>query len=80
MPQITGWPGAGARLSSKVLILTGSGDPNTSSTPDVQNAQIGSLYLRDDGPDANSILYICSVSAVRGTAGVLLQASQWTAK
>ena len=60
-------------------ILTGTGDPNLSTTDssagDLAGAGIGSIYLRMDGPSTSTCLYVktgaSSPSALTGT---------WTAK
>lgn len=67
MPQPTGYPGSGIRLSKGVMVLSGSGDPNTSTTQDVIDAGVGSLFLRTDGA-ANTTLYVRE------------SATTWTAK
>jgi hypothetical protein len=59
MPQVYGWPGAGHRISQRVGILVGVGNPNNSATTDVQLAGQGSLYLQQDGGGA---LWVCSVA------------------
>lgn len=80
MPQVVGYPGSGLKLSKGVSIFTGAGDPNSSATRDVQQAQIGSLYLRVDAPDSTHCLYICTTSALRQTATQNATVSAWTAK
>ena len=60
MTQPTGFPGGGLRLSKNIVILTGSGNPNNSATPDVQTAQQGSIFIQEDGP----ALWFCTTSAV----------------
>jgi hypothetical protein len=59
----------------QIKILSGVGDPNSSSTDssasDLANAAIGSLYLRQDGPDSTHCLYvktaIATPAALTGT-------------
>jgi hypothetical protein len=80
MAQVVGFPGGGFKLSKGISIFTGTGDPNNSTTKDVQQAQIGSLYLRVDGPDATHILYVCSVSAIRQSPTQSATNSVWTPK
>jgi len=80
MTTNVGYPGGGVRLSKGISILTGVGDPNASGTRDVQQAQIGSLYLRVDGPDATHILYVCSVSAIRQSPSQTAANAAWTPK
>ncbi|HJT68786.1 MAG TPA: hypothetical protein VJ731_01230 [Terriglobales bacterium] len=68
MPQIITPPLAGHELgftagsNTRVKLLVGSGDPNTSSTDssagDLATAGVGSLYLRNDAPDINHALYV----------------------
>jgi hypothetical protein len=58
MPQVFGWPGAGLRLSQKVGILVGRGNPNSSQTVDVQLAGAGSLFLQTD----SGTLWVCSAN------------------
>lgn len=47
----------------QVLILTGSGDPNSITdsadlNPGIQSAAVGSLFLRQDAPDSTHALYV----------------------
>jgi hypothetical protein len=80
MPQITGYPGAGIRLSKSVLILTGSGDPNSSTQVDVMNAGVGSLFLRQDAPDTTHALYVCTAAGIPTTVSQNGTPAVWTAK
>ena len=72
MSQVTGFPGGGVRLSSTVVVLTGKGNPNSSTTPDVQGAGVGSLFLQND----SAALWQCTAAGVY-QAGVLVSASVW---
>ena len=74
MSQVTGFPGAGLQLKGRTRLLVGDGDPNVSSTPDVQTAGISSVFLRLDVAG----IYLCTQAAVLGTAGVLISAADWT--
>jgi hypothetical protein len=76
MSQVVGWPGNGIDLGSRVRILTGVGDPNSSSTPDVQSAALGSLFLRTDVAG----LYLCTTAGVTALPTVAAQPAVWTAK
>lgn len=80
MAAPVGYPGGGLRLTSSVLILAGVGDPNTSATLDVQNAGVGSLFLREDAPDANHALYICTTAGIPATGPQSAVPAVWTAK
>jgi hypothetical protein len=80
MPEVIGWPGSGQRLSRNVLILVGKGDPNSSATVDVQNAGVGSLYLRTDGPDTTHCLYVCTTAGIPKTVTANGVPATWTAK
>jgi hypothetical protein len=80
MPQITGYPGAGIRLSKSVLILCGFGDPNTSAQVDVQNAGVGSLFLRQDAPDTTHCLYVATTAGIPTTVSQNGTPAVWTAK
>jgi hypothetical protein len=62
MPQVYGWPGAGHRISQRVGILVGVGNPNSSATTDVQLAGAGSLFLQTDA----GTLWVCSASGSTG--------------
>lgn len=79
MPQVTGFPGGGLTFGNRVRLLTGIGDPNSSSTGDVQTAAVGSIYLRTDAPNSNSVLYVCNVGGII-EKGVTLSVATWTAK
>jgi hypothetical protein len=59
MAPPVGFPGGGIRLSKGCAILCGFGSPNLSSTPDVNRAGQGSLYLQQDGGGA---MWVCSAS------------------
>lgn len=80
MPQITGYPGSGIRLSKSVLILCGFGDPNNSAQVDVNNAGVGSLFLRQDAPDTAHALYVCTTAGVPQTVAQNGVPAIWTAK
>jgi hypothetical protein len=80
VPQVTGFPGSGIRLSKSCFIFCGFGDPNTSTQVDVQNANVGSLYLRQDGPDTTHCLYVCTTSGTAKTVSQNGVPSVWTAK
>jgi hypothetical protein len=70
MPQIVGTPpitghqiAEGPNRVGQISILTGAGDPNTisdfdGSRPGVVSAAVGSLFLRQDAPDATHALYV----------------------
>jgi hypothetical protein len=66
-----GFPGGGIRLATGCVVLCGFGNPNSSSTPDVIRAGVGSLFLQQDGGGA---LWVCSAS---GSPGVN---ATWTSK
>jgi hypothetical protein len=72
MSQATGFPGSGIRLGKSCVILSGIGSPSASSTPDVQGAGIGSLYLQTDIAG----LFQCTAAGVYQN-GVLVTASTW---
>jgi hypothetical protein len=71
--QPTGFPGSGVRLSNSVLILCGQGSPNSSTSPDVQSAGPGSLFLRQDTVQ----MWICATGPT-WTSGTLTTPSVWT--
>jgi hypothetical protein len=73
MSQATGFPGGGIRLTNSVMILCGQGAPSASTTPDVQSAGPGSLFLRQDVAQ----IYLCTAGPPWAN-GVLLTASTWT--
>lgn len=79
MSQPTGYPGGGIRYTKNFVELSGTGDPNTSSTPDVQRAKLNYAYWRDDAPDSSRWLYQCTTAAIIQN-GVLISAALWTAK
>jgi hypothetical protein len=73
MSQPTGYPGGGLELGkNRVRLLTGVGSPNSSSTTDVQDAGVGSLYLQTDIAG----IWLCTVGAAIQN-GVILTASTW---
>ncbi len=78
MPQVTGFPDNGLALGKSLYILAGTGDPAVSTTPDVVDAAVGSLYLRRDAPDATHALYVCTSRGTDPTSGASI--SMWTAK
>jgi hypothetical protein len=78
MPQPVGFPDNGLALGKSLYILAGTGDPAASTTPDVQSAAIGSIYLRRDAPDASHALYVCTSRGTDPTSGASI--SVWTAK
>ncbi len=80
MPQPTGFPGGGLRLSSGCAIFSGVGDPNTSTTPDVIAAGLGSLFLRTDAPSSVTALYVCTTAGIKPTPTQAQVAAAWTAK
>ncbi len=80
MSQVTNFPSGGLRLTKSCLILCGLGDPNSSAQVDVQNAGIGSLFLRQDAPDSSNALYICSTAGIPKTVTENGTPAIWTAK
>ena len=54
--------GFAAAGNVRVKLMIGVGDPNSSSTDnitgDLASCGVGSLYLRNDGPDATHCLYV----------------------
>jgi hypothetical protein len=74
MSQVTGYPGGGITLGkNRVRLLTGVGNPNSSATPDVQSAGIGSLYLQTDVAG----IWLCTADAAFND-GALNTAATWT--
>lgn len=80
MPQVTNFPGSGIRLSRGCFIFCGTGDPNASTQPDVGGANVGSIFLRQDGPDASHVLYVCTTSGTPATNTSSATTSVWTPK
>jgi hypothetical protein len=62
------------------LILCGFGDPNSSAQVDVQNAGVGSLFLRQDAPDTTHALYVCTTTGIPKTVTDNGTPAVWTAK
>jgi hypothetical protein len=77
MSQISCYPLGGIELGSGTKILFGAGDPNSQNIAALQNAAIGSLYLRTDGSTSTS-LYVKEAQAV-DVHGNATQGT-WTAK
>jgi hypothetical protein len=83
MPQVIVPPlsgidlGFAAASNTRVKLVVGTGDPNVAATDDANgdlaSSAVGSLYLRNDGPDATHCLYV-KTAVVPGTTGT------WTAK
>jgi hypothetical protein len=81
MSQIT----QGIQLSYGLGIYYGVGDPNVEAAPSappfvkqINNAAVGSLYLRTDGPDSTHCLYVCTGTQQMAASGDTI--AQWTAK
>jgi hypothetical protein len=83
MPQIISPPLAGHDLgfasgNTRIRILAGAGDPNVSGTDnptgDIASSAVGSLYLRNDGPDSTHCHYVKTALGVPGSVGT------WTNK
>jgi hypothetical protein len=84
MPQVIAPPISGIDLGfagstgGRVRLLVGTGDPNVSATDnsngDIASAAIGSLFLRNDGPDSTHCHYIKTALGNAGSPGT------WTAK
>jgi hypothetical protein len=72
--QVTGYPGGGIRLGKSVVILTGIGNPNNSSTPDVMGAGLSSLYHQLDAAG----LWLCTTGAVTASNSQAGAAAVWT--
>jgi hypothetical protein len=56
------------------LILSGIGSPNSSTTPDVQLAGIGSLFLQSDVAG----IWLCTAGPSYAAGGVLTTPSAWS--
>ncbi len=56
MPQVV--RPNGLFLGSGVFIFAGAGDPAERTGDDTVGAADGSIYLRQDPPDANHVLYV----------------------
>jgi hypothetical protein len=80
MAQVTGWPGSGIRLATGIAIFTGVGDPNVSSAVDIQQAGVGSLYLRSDVVDSTHQLYVCTTAGISATPTQSQVNAVWTPK
>jgi hypothetical protein len=68
----------GVRLLNGLGIFYGLGDPADSTDLNVTHAAQGSLYLRRDGADPNSTLYLCIGTRVDSVTGATLP--NWVAK
>jgi hypothetical protein len=78
MSQVFGFPGGGVRFGQGFALLFGVGDPNLSTTPDVTNANVNSIFFRTDAPSTSVWLYRCTVSGSYAN-GVLVTPAQWSA-
>ncbi|MGH9517504.1 MAG: hypothetical protein ACRD3P_17690 [Terriglobales bacterium] len=69
--------GFSAANNTRMRILAGTGDPNSSATDssagDLASSAVGSLYLRNDG-GASTSLYVKTALSTTGGTGT------WTAK
>jgi hypothetical protein len=77
----------GIRLATGMAILYGSGDPNNAQPDsaqqflkDINQAGVGSLYLRQDAPDATHALYVCTTAGVPATPTTAAVLAVWTPK
>ena len=50
--------GVGSNGVGQVVILFGSGDPNSVTDASLNGAAVGSLWSRLDGPDSTRCLYV----------------------
>jgi hypothetical protein len=77
-PPLAGHDLGFASGNTRIRILAGTGDPNTvatdSSAGDLASAAVGSLFLRNDGPDATHCHYVKTALGVPGSVGT------WTNK
>jgi hypothetical protein len=78
VPPLSGLDlGFAAASNTRVKLMVGTGDPNASATDnvngDLASCAVGSLFLRNDGPDATHCLYV-------KTAVIVDSTGTWTAK
>lgn len=70
--------GFSATNNTRMRILVGAGDPNSSTTDssagDLASSAVGSLFLRNDGPDSTHCLYVKTALSTTGGTGA------WTPK